>query len=106
MLNNVEIAKVDVEMSSVKVEDGSAVHHLAPFEGTKYSARPAQRLERLRVDLSPVIDAEVPIGIGSEVATRSRSAEVHCFGIGDLTAGGNDSLDELTIHHGHSVPEV
>ena len=33
MLNDVEIAKMDIEMPSVKVEDSAAVHHLAPFEG-------------------------------------------------------------------------
>ena len=106
VFNDVEIAKVDVEVPTIEIEHRPAVHHLAPFEGTKYATRPAQRLEWSGIDLSSVIDGEVPIAIGSEVATRPGSAEVHRFGVGDLTASGNDGIDELTIHHVHSVPRT
>ncbi len=68
VLNDVEIAKVDVKVPSLEVEDGSPVHHLAPFEGTKHPARPAKFLEWPRVDFSSVVDSEVPVAVWTEVA--------------------------------------
>ena len=98
VLNDVEIAKMDVEMPPVEVEDGSAVHHLTPFEGTKYPTCPAQFLERSRVDFSSVIDGEVPVAVWTEVPTSPRSTEVHCLGIGKRRqAATTVSMNSLSV---------
>jgi len=106
VFDDVEIPKVDVEVAPVEVEDGSAVHHLAPLEGTKYMTWPAQILDRSRVDLSAVVDSEIPVAVWTEISTSPGSAKIHCFRVGKLTTSGNDRLDELIIHHLHSVPDM
>jgi hypothetical protein len=105
VLHDVEIAKVDIEVPPIQVENSSAVHHLAPFEGAKYLTRPAQLFERSRVDLASVVHGEVPVAVGTKLTTSPGPAEVHCLGIGEPTARGNDPIDELIIHHVHSVPD-
>jgi hypothetical protein len=106
VFNDVEIAIMDVEVSPVEIKDCSAVHHLAPLEGTKYLTWPTEILERSRVDLSSVVDGEIPVAVWAEVSTSPGSAKVHCLGVGQLTTSGNDRLDELIIHHVHSVPDT
>ncbi len=104
VLDDVEVAKVDVEAPPVELEDSSPVHHLSPFEGTEHPTRPTQLLERPRVDLSSVVDGKVPIALRTEVPTGPRSTEVHRLRIGEPSAGGNHHLYELTIGHAPIVP--
>ena len=90
---------MDVEVPPVEVEDRPAVHHLTPFERTKYLTRPTQLLKRSRVDLTSVIHGEVPVTVRTKVATGSGPAEVHRLCVGESPAHGNNSLDELIIRH-------
>jgi hypothetical protein len=106
VFNDIEIAKVNVKVAPVKVEYSSPVHHLAPFERSEYPTRPIQLFERPGINLSPVVDGEVPVAVGTKVPTSSGAAEVHCLCIGDPSALGNDRLDELIIRHRHIVPET
>jgi hypothetical protein len=63
VLDDVEVAKVDVKVPTIEVEDSPPVHHLAPLEGTEYPTRPAQFLKRPRVDLPSVIDGKIPVAV-------------------------------------------
>ena len=70
VLNDIEVAIVDVEVPAVQVEDSASVHDLAPLEGSEHPPGPTQPFERAR-SIPPVIDSEVPVAIWSVVPADS-----------------------------------
>jgi hypothetical protein len=60
---------VDVEVPSVEVKNGSSIHDLAPFERTEDPTGSSQLFEWSRINLTPVIDGEIPVAVRSEVTT-------------------------------------
>ena len=90
---------MDVEVPPVQIEDGPAVHHLAPLERTEHLSGPSQLLERADVDLAPVVHGEVPIAVRSEVAASPGPSQVHSFRIRNAPTGVHHHLEELVVGH-------
>ena len=99
VLHDVEVAVMDVKVASVEIEDGSAVHDLAPFEWAEYSAWPSQLFEWTHVDLAPVVDRKIPVTVGSEIASSPGSAEAHALDTGEFSTGGDHRLEEFQVSH-------
>ena len=77
---------------------------LGPIQRDGRPDQASSALRKFRVDLSSVVDREVPVAIRTKVTTRPGPTEVHGLGVGKSSARGDDHLDELIIGHANMVP--
>src|SRR4051812_30850305 len=99
VLHDVKIAVVDVEVPSVEIEDGPAIHDVTPLEWLKNATRPSARLKGRDIDVAAVVHGKVPVAVCPMIAACSRPTEPDRDRVRYASAHGHNLGDEVIVMH-------
>ena len=71
VLDDIEISIVNVEMTPVEIEYGTPIHGVAPFEWTEHMPGPSQFFEWTNINVTSVVDGEIPVAVSAKVPPGS-----------------------------------
>src|SRR4051794_25193534 len=102
VLDHVEVAVVNVEVSAIEIKHRPAVHDLSPVKRSIDVSVPAELFEGRDVDAASIVDGEVPVAVRTVVAASARAAKVHRNHVRNLPARRDHGRYELVVGHAGS----